>query len=110
MNKHTPGPWRLEWWEYKGRPEPVLTVRTDADAVAQVMGLWRDGADDSDERQANARLIAAAPDLLAALEESERVIRWAAQEAAGRVDKEKVGGWLYHADQARAAIRKAKGD
>ena len=96
MNKHTPGPWRLEWWEYKGRREPVLTVRTDADAVAQVMGLWRDGADDSDERQANARLIAAAPDLLAALE--------------SLLNETNAGTWdCLPADLARAAIAKARG-
>lgn len=63
----------------------------------------------AEQAEANASLIAAAPDLLAALEEAERVIRWAAQEAAGRVDKEKVGGWLHHADQARSVIAKAKG-
>ena len=103
MNKHTPGPWRLEWWEYKGRPEPVLTVRTDADAVAQVMGLWRDGADDSDERQANARLIAAGPDLLAALE--------AARDELDSCDRFKPG--LVKLDvmlDIRDAIAKARGD
>lgn len=47
-------------------------------------------------------------DLLTALEEAERVIRWAAQEAAGRVKAEIVGGWIHHADKARAAIAKEK--
>ena len=53
-------------------------------------------------------LLYAAPDLLAALEEAERVIRWAVQESAGRVKAEIVGGWKHHADKARAAIEKAK--
>lgn len=50
------------------------------------------------------------PDLLALLAESERVIRWAAQEAEGRIDKQKVGGLLHHADKCRAALSAARGE
>lgn len=46
-------------------------------------------------------------DLLEALREAERVIRWAAQESEGRVKKEMVGGWRYHADKIRETIAKA---
>jgi hypothetical protein len=52
-------------------------------------------------------LLAAAPDLLAALQEAERVIRFAAQEAQGKVKAEIVGGWKHHANLARQAITKA---
>jgi len=55
------------------------------------------------------RLRDAAPELLEALREAERVIRWAAQEAQGRVKTEIVGGWKYHADKVRSAIAKAEG-
>jgi len=55
------------------------------------------------------RLNFAAPALLEALQEAERVIRWAAQEAAGRVKSEIVGGWLHHADKCAAAIAEATG-
>ena len=51
----------------------------------------------------------AAPELLEALAESERALRWAVQEATGRVKAEIVGGWAHHADRARAAIAKATG-
>jgi hypothetical protein len=44
-----------------------------------------------------------------ALREAENCLRWAAQEANGRVKREIVGGWLHHADKARAAIVKATG-
>jgi len=54
-------------------------------------------------------LMAAAPELLAALQDAEKTLRWAAQRSAGRVAAEVVGGWLYHADNARAAIAKAEG-
>jgi hypothetical protein len=40
------------------------------------------------------------------LAEAERVIRWASQEAAGKVRREVVGGWLHHADKIRQAIAK----
>ena len=62
--KHTPGPWRVEQWNYKDR-ENVPTVQTDTDAIAQVCELWpqNDLQDRQAERDANARLIAAAPDL-----------------------------------------------
>ncbi len=59
--------------------------------------------------EADACAMTAAPELLAALEESERTLRWAAQESKGRVKAEVVGGWLHHADQAKAAIAKARG-
>lgn len=67
MSKHTPGPWQL----YSGKlrkeyPTQLLEVQ---DATGRVIVQW--GAFDSadqprTEKQANARLIAAAPDLLAA--------------------------------------------
>lgn len=79
-NQHTPGPWRFE--------ESTKTIR----AVPQnywlaTMDSW-DGAVD---HEANARLIAAAPDLLEALEL-----------ALVATD----GNWE---DRARAAIAKARG-
>lgn len=47
--------------------------------------------------------------LLTALKEAETVIRWAAQEAAGRVKAEIVGGWLHHANRVlRAALARER--
>ena len=87
-------------------------------------GLWiaelcvGKGYDQTDEQaEANAERLAACwnacdglpdpsvvPKLIAALKAAESTIRWAAQESAGRVKAEIVGGWLHHADQARAAL------
>ncbi len=64
---------------------------------------------DSPEIRKYAPLFVAAPDMLEALKEAENCLRWAAQESVGRVDKEKVGGWLHHADKVRAVIAKAEG-
>jgi hypothetical protein len=66
-DKHTPGPWRIETWTYQNARE-VITIQTDKDAVATVCNLWRDNDDSTVEGVANARLIAAAPEMLAALE------------------------------------------
>lgn len=65
MNTHTPGPWTLE---------PVLDQRGDETvAVYSAQGLFITYAlprvSACAELAANARLIAAAPDLLAALED-----------------------------------------
>jgi hypothetical protein len=54
-------------WVYQNSRE-VMTIQTDKDAIAQICGLWRDGNESSGEVMANARLIAAAPDMFAALE------------------------------------------
>lgn len=56
MPAHTPAPWRV------ARGRAVYAVQTPDDRA--VCTLWQDG----DEQAANARLIAAAPDMLAALE------------------------------------------
>ena len=62
---HTPGPWRIETWIYQNARE-VVTIQTDKDAIATAYNLWRDGDDSTFEVMANARLIAAAPELLEA--------------------------------------------
>jgi len=58
--KWTPGPWRydVQDGEVNGRPDASVLV-TDLDVSSSV--------DDDDERDANGRLIAAAPDLYEAL-------------------------------------------
>lgn len=59
--KHTPGPWKTE-----PRFPFVRIVADGAPCVAETGG-WNDR--EREEMHANARLIAAAPDLLAAVEE-----------------------------------------
>lgn len=64
---HTKGPWKVKNWKYAspGR-ESVPTITNGQDAIAEVFPLWCPD-DRGDERAANARLIAAAPELLEAL-------------------------------------------
>ena len=66
--KHTPGPWRaiqksMEEFDIVG---PEHKNRDDCQYIAEVFGIWADAF--TSQGSANARLIAAAPDLLAACE------------------------------------------
>ena len=89
--KHTPGPWRVK---HKAKLGWAGVLTQEGDIIADIVV---DGQDFRDPEQAldDARLIAAAPDLL---EACERLLRWA--------------GWP-HAEKdielARAAIARAKG-
>ena len=65
---------------------------------------------DIDATDAEWALIAAAPELLEALKEARNVIRHAAQESAGRVHRELVGGWIHHANLLDDVIAKATGE
>ena len=82
--KHTPGPWRIEY-------EPYCHVRSDAGCVL--------ASDYTTE--ANARLIAAAPDLLAALQ--------AALAESDRAKRDFTAMGHDWAKAARSAIAKAAG-
>lgn len=94
--KHTPGPWSVD----HDHPNPVIV--TDDLYIAEVMDdCWdesRAGAGDPDaEQRANASLIAAAPDLLAACEAT-----IAAFESCQLYDKCPLG-------LLKSAVAKAKG-
>lgn len=94
--KHTPGPWEV-------RRGSDGYIRQVVGPKGRIVSRWNGlAAPTSNEGEANALLIAAAPDLLACLEQMvER------HEALGRPDD----GWdgLY-IDEAKAAIAKAKGE
>lgn len=102
MSKHTPGPWIVE---YEGKQEWVI-VAPDGDhtlgyhrwdGLASVYGSIDDKSNGIVVGQANASLIAAAPDMLNALEEAERAI------SSGLKDTDAVLGII------RSAIKKAEG-
>ena len=85
MTKHTPGPWSVEH-DYK-----PYVIRSRGDLVATITGT----AAIRPSAAANARLIASAPDLLAALVIAEEILR--------------INGFDDHAATARAALARAKG-
>lgn len=94
MGKPTPGPWLLDdegTTVYVKRCgwRPAICTTQGENAISALGDL--------DQRRANARLIAAAPDLLAALQTLERAIT--NNEPFSRAEHE----------QARAALAKARG-
>ena len=96
MSKHTPGPWRYD----RSNGSPTTGQHMIAGAKPGYLAEVRDCG--SGDVQANARLIAAAPDLLDALQ--------AIVKSLSDQDDE---GLIEHAQQmidARAAIAKATGD
>lgn len=114
-SKHTPGPWNfertktdIEYAKITGKELlPHEGYFRDNDGgwfVAGVAKVFYKGTDKKgygkpdDEGQANARLIAAAPELLAALEF-----------CADALNTEAGGLYKAHIEQARAAIAKARG-
>jgi len=99
--KHTPGPWTLGTRAaYQNRDDPVFWHRDVVNGsktirVAKVSGVGEDRA------EANACLIAAAPDLLEACE----VLLKAAPELWG----DDIEKWPRLMDRVEAAIAKAEG-
>ena len=87
MEKHTPGPWRVEDDKY---------ILANKKLVAKIVG-------GPQGKKANARLIAAAPELLEALEFVLTAIRW----SGWSIDDPK---WKEPMVKARRAIVKANGE
>jgi hypothetical protein len=96
--KHTPGPWEIEEREHSRRQ----VIRTKQGVITELINYGHAGGINAvcfiEELRANARLIAAAPDLLEAC----RAIA-ALMDGQGRRNLPLVSG------MARAAIAKAEG-
>lgn len=86
MDEHTPGPWNVDDNEGYG----ATMIHGDQKLLAQIVG-------DSAEAEANARLIAAAPDMLAMLRRAEFIL------------DDLDGARAFHSD-VRTLIAKATGD
>lgn len=91
MAGHTKGPWKVTWDE---RGEIVRTCDATGRPIAS---MWLNG----DDPKANARLIAAAPDLLAALEDC-------ALQIAQTRNRKLTDGEQFALDSARTALHLAK--
>ena len=101
--QHTTGPWTQG-------DDNSLSIYGKYTSVAKVDGTHATGARTEEEAQANARLIASAPELLAALQQAALVLKWAVQESKGKVKAEIVGGWAHHAEKAMGIIAAATGE
>jgi hypothetical protein len=106
--QHTPGPWKV----YRTRDDRVIIgigdkdgggITDSGDIANNTMGLWRSGP----EREANARLVAAAPELLEACESALMQLRVAViANSGGLFDHDNVHEHIGIA-KIMAAISKA---
>ncbi len=108
--KHTPGPW--EAWTDKPSSSGECEVRSEGGRlIAWAKGITDDGPNNRGLANENARLIAAAPELLAACEAAAPVIEELVRDA-GPCDHAVnvcVCGIESVLEQVRAAIAKARG-
>ena len=105
MSKHTPGPWKTR---YIKTLNPAIA--TEESIVATVNSV---NPQNPEERIANARLIAAAPDLLAAVEEAIELImtlQIALGEARNMPPERSESIFIDQTADMRAAIANAKGE
>lgn len=105
MSKHTPAPWITG--NANLREESELGIHGPGEYGFIICDMCTDGYD-KDTQQANAQLIAAAPDLLEALE---RLVLDFESEIHNEYDgTSMLKARLAECDYARVAIRKAKGE
>jgi hypothetical protein len=101
MSRHTPGPWGVtsrqgDWWD------SVVFLQDSRNL--EICQCFHDDSD-LDECTANARLIAAAPDLLTALKEVLFIA-----EVSDRWGPEQTKDFLDATSKAESAIAKAEGE
>ena len=100
---HTPAPWLIEWNTAQGGEGHYITDSKDMAELSRIAAvLFHDDADG--ETRSNARLIAAAPQLLEALQTTAANLRsWKAANGGGI---KTFDSWLEVVEEA---IAKAKG-
>ena len=91
---HTPGPWEVRIWDGEDWPEKRISIGSAGDAVC-ISPRYKFNIEDFN-------LIAAAPDLLEALE--------SVVEALSNFDEEGLIEYAQQIIDARAAIAKARGE
>jgi hypothetical protein len=101
--KWTPGPWVVE-----GTASATVAARHDG--AAEIAEVIATGSMTHGERRANARLIAAAPDLYAALAALAAEVETIPDAMARIAPEVRVGRDNPALDRARAALARARGE
>jgi hypothetical protein len=104
--KHTPGPWVV--WDYAGHTVGIVSYDGEPLAVAEVVD-YGDMVDPAQMR-ADANLIAAAPDMLAALKAFEAEFADVITTDSALPGTDAVDAVCYLWPTIKAALAKARGD
>lgn len=108
MSKHTPGPW-LVIPDHRPSGDVLIEPEdSDPDFAKRVVAIAP--AQRHGEQEANARLIAAAPELLAELEKAVKILVELEEEGFIDLSPDYPTIEPHQLDSARAAIAKAKGE
>ena len=99
--KYTPGPWRLYFIGPASTPD--WYIESDEQGIVRIP----DNPALRERQKANARLIAAAPEMLEALE---GLSRWVAKGIENGAFDNTVGNAVADYNRANAIIKKAKGE
>ena len=103
---HTPGPWIVDIAAFSCYRSISTAARPPYEQIAEIP--WAEPSVFDAERNANARLIAAAPELLAALQAMLLADSFIADNVGTRSDQ--AMGRIAAIDQAFLAVLKAKGE
>ena len=106
--KHTPGPWEVEQGYSGSRGQIAVTNHDNFNRTGCCICLIAPVSNYTEEDKANARLIAAAPDMLAALEKLDEMRKdfFIPDDELGAIDGDSIRAFV---EMYRAAISKAKG-
>lgn len=102
MSNHTPGPWSINEWPHTNADMSVGAIGTPKIAIIPLRDV------SINEQKANTRLIAAAPDLLEACEDSLKIARAVCQK--GHPTCNKCMCLMCIHERITNAIKKAKGE
>lgn len=109
--KHTPG----EWFTHQEGHSTVYVECRIGGGLIQAVAKCGPTAAGREQQEANARLIAAAPELLEALQEAKAALEWCVEQGGGPTCEHESGGVVCFCKEnkaissARAAIAKATG-
>lgn len=110
MSAHTPGPWSIKDGMIVAPPDDPTEYYEEQIGVVYRTEAWTSGEPIETEDQANAALIAAAPDLLAEHVENARILGFLWDELQGRVEAGKLAAIGNCLRRCTDVIAKAAGD
>ncbi len=106
--QHTPGSWRIG-----DAGTTIFGPKTDEPSPVTIAHIAPGNRTTKVERQANARLIAAAPELLKALEDLSEIVDWLIQSGNvnSPIEPHPYGcGVILASQQARSVLARARGE